>query len=446
LLFFATARFCFAQAGSLDSAFVPALEPGADVYALALQPDGKILVGGSFVASGAIQVTNLARLNPDGSLDASFDPGVAVPAGYVNAIAVQPDHRIVVGGLGSFEGFVIRLNSDGTQDPDFNPGLYIDSAVNTLVLQPDGKIVIGGQFVVVEFALRRNIARLFADGTLDDHFDACVAASDGSGATSLALQADGSIIAAGNFSFSTGFTRSGIARLLECGNLDPDYAPEPGVDSTNSVFVVRLRPDNTLLFGGNFREYHSTPRGGLAQLASDGTVDFSFQTITGIDAGRAMYSIVILQDGAALVAGNFTTYGGSSRQSVARIRADGTLDEGYHTGVGANNSVSSLLLQGDGGVIVGGKFSRFDGAVRNALCRLKAPPIPPRLNIVAQVEYPWIQTLMYGESGTRYSLQASTNLVDWLEITNFVAASGKVIVSDAAAKYFDFRFYRALAQ
>jgi len=445
------AQHCFSQAGSLDAGFVPAIEAGADVYAVSLQPDGKVLVGGSFVATGSIRVTNLARLNPEGSLDATFNPGTAADLGYVNSIVVQPDGRIVVGGefySSSYlnQGILTRLNTDGTVDSTFDYNLYIDSAVNAIVLQPDGKIVIGGAFVVVDFALRRNIARLNPDGTLDYAFDACVAASDGSGATSLALQSDGRIIAAGNFSFSTGTTRTGLARLQDCGDLDPDYAPEPGVDSTNGVFVVRLRPDDTLLFGGTFREYHSSPRGGLAQLGMNGTVDTSFDSINGIESGKAVYTAAIAPDGSAIIGGNFASYNAALRFSVARVNSDGSLDKSYHSGPGADNSVSSLAIQTNGSVIVGGKFTNFDGVPRNGLCRLTAAPARPRLGIPLRLQDLTVLMTLYGQVGTHYAVEVSTNLMAWQAMTNFTAIDNNIPVRDRDAVGWDHRFYRARLQ
>src|SRR2546425_10042389 len=86
------------QPGSLDAGFTPALNSGAAVYVVTLQTNGQILIGGAFTSIGKAGITNVARLNPDGTLDATFNPGVAVNGGYVTALAVQPDGKVVVGG------------------------------------------------------------------------------------------------------------------------------------------------------------------------------------------------------------------------------------------------------------------------------------------------------------------------------------------------------------
>jgi len=436
-----------AQTCLVDPSFIPALEPGADIYGMAVQPDGKLLIGGAFVAAGSIRVTNLARLNIDGSLDPTFDPLTAVDIGYVNAITIQPDGQILVGGnfyssLSLNQGIMTRLNPDGSEDPSFDYNLFIDTGVNTILLQPDGKIVIGGAFVVVDFLLRRNIARLNANGTLDATFDACVASSDGAGATSLTLLSDGKILATGSFSFSTGYTRNGLARLRESGDLDPDFAPEPGVDSSSSVFALRMRPDGRLLMGGNFRSYHSVPRAGLVQLTAEGEVDFSFDPADGIEAGGSVFTIALQSDGKAIAGGSFTNYSGVPYAGVARINTNGVADPVCNPGAGANNWVSTLLLQPNGKLLTGGKFSRFNGSVRNGICLLQNGSVQPRLSLPVFLNDALLMSL-YGEIGVQYVIEASSNFTDWMAVTNFTAIAAKQTIRDPDAASSGARFYRA---
>ena len=130
---------------------VDSFNPGTNgvVIALATQPDGKLLVGGSFGQLGGAPRNDLGRFNSDGSLDATFNPGVS---GEVFTLVVQPDGKILVGGSftmlgGGGQGTVPRqnigrLNADGSIDPTFDPGT--DGLVEALALQPDGKILVGG--------------------------------------------------------------------------------------------------------------------------------------------------------------------------------------------------------------------------------------------------------------------------------------------------------------
>src|SRR4051812_39455167 len=157
-------------------------DPGAngDVLAYAVQADGKILVGGSFTmlgggGTGTTPRNFIARLNPNGTLDSNFNPGANA---LINAIAVQPDGKILVGGaftmLGGITGttsrnYIGRLNADGSVDTSFDPGA--NGSVDVIVVQTDGKILAGGNFGGLGGStgttLRNRIGRINADGTVD---------------------------------------------------------------------------------------------------------------------------------------------------------------------------------------------------------------------------------------------------------------------------------------
>jgi uncharacterized delta-60 repeat protein len=154
--------------GSADNTFTSNL--GNPVLALAVQSDGKVLAGGGFDHAGSQGIFNLARLNADGSLDGSFNPGSG-PDQAVEAIAVQPDGKIVVGGdFRTFNGStavnLMRLNTNGSLDSSFIPNITSASGsfVHGLLLQPDGKILAAGSFSMSgSGATRRNLARVNGD-------------------------------------------------------------------------------------------------------------------------------------------------------------------------------------------------------------------------------------------------------------------------------------------
>lgn len=128
-----------AQAGAVDSSFNPALNSGAAVYTVTRLTNGQILIGGAFNSIGVVNIANVARLNLDGTLDTTFKPGTTVNIGYVSAMAVQPDGKVLVGGAffsssGTAPGNLARLNPDGTVDKSFDPDLYVDANVNALAV------------------------------------------------------------------------------------------------------------------------------------------------------------------------------------------------------------------------------------------------------------------------------------------------------------------------
>src|SRR5688572_6277343 len=181
-------------------------QPNGPVFAITLQTDGRILVGGTFTSVGGLPRTNLARLNVDGSVDATFTPAVSVVHPFVDPTVMcfveQKDGKILVGGFfttlgGQSRSNLARLNADGSVDPTFNPGA--DSFVLSLAEQADGKIIVGGYFRSLAGQPRRRIGRLHADGTLDASFEAETDDSPNSTVDALLLQRDGKILVAGQF-------------------------------------------------------------------------------------------------------------------------------------------------------------------------------------------------------------------------------------------------------
>ena len=154
--------------GKLDSGFDARIQPPAAVIALAEQADGKILVGGFFFSIAGVPRNGLVRLLSEGRLDPEFRPGEGVND-QINAIAVQGDGRILIGGFfttydGVPRGGVARLHPDGRLDRSFDPGTGVtggpDPGVVTLAVQADGQVLIGGDFTHVDSVPRAGIARL----------------------------------------------------------------------------------------------------------------------------------------------------------------------------------------------------------------------------------------------------------------------------------------------
>ena len=372
--------------GTLDNNF----DPGANssVRAVALQPDGKILLGGDFTTLGGGGIghtarSRLGRLNPDGTLENSFNPGAN---STVQALAVQADGKIVAGGsfttLGNggttARNRLGRLNADGTVDTGFVPGA--NRPVLALELQPDGKILVGGSFSALTgtgsgSTPRNRIGRLNPDGTVDTGFDP--------GANRpvrvLAVQANGKILVGGDFTTLGGggtgtISRKRLGRLNPDGTLDASF--NPGADQ--SVRGLAVQVDGKILVAGDFTTLRSggvtMVRNHLGRLNSDGTLDTSFNP----GANGLVEELAVQADGRILVAGDFTTLGGGGtgttvRNKVGRLNPDGTLDTSFDPG--ANLAVLALAIEADGKILVGGNFTTIgDGGTgttpRNSIGRL----------------------------------------------------------------------------
>jgi uncharacterized delta-60 repeat protein len=360
--------------GSLDSSFNPGTGASNSVYSFALQPDGKVLTGGDFTSFDGTPRNRIARLNADGSLDATFNP-VPGANGTVQSLALQPDGKVLVGGaFTSYNGTprknIARLNADGSLDASFNPGIGADNRVISFSLQPDGKVLIGGSFTNYNGTPRPGIARLNADGSLDATFN--LRATNNGSVESLALQPDGKVLIGGSYFIWGGTTSNRFERLNADGSLDASFNPGTGVNGI--VRTLALQSDGKVLIGGDFSSYNGTPRNRIARLNADGSLDTTFNPGTGTGAASAVASIALQPDGKMLIGGAFRSYNGTSRNRIARLNADGSLDTTFNPGTGMPipSSVTSLALQPDGKVLIGGRFTAYNGTPRNNIARLNA--------------------------------------------------------------------------
>ena len=198
-----------------------------DVYSIALQPDGKIIAGGNFFVIGSTpQQNRIARINANGTLDPSFAVGTGAD-NNVQAVNIQPDGEILVGGSffnfnGAPQNQIVRLNGNGSFDTSFTAGITGSSGVWTIKLQPDGKNLIGGSIGFVNGILRRGIARLSTDGSLDLFYPTGGAGGADNLVRAVALQADGKVLIGGDFTTVGATARSRIARFARRSGC-PEY-------------------------------------------------------------------------------------------------------------------------------------------------------------------------------------------------------------------------------
>jgi uncharacterized delta-60 repeat protein len=354
------------------------------VYALSLQSNNKILAGGDFTLAEGVTRERIARLNVDGTLDTGFSlPSSAWGANAsVRAIAVQTDGRILIGGLftninGTTMNRVARLNSDGGRDNAFNPGAGADNGVYAIAQSLAGKVLIGGGFATVAGFTFHGVAQLNNDGTPDNTFNA---AGIGANATvyALAVQPDGRIVIGGDFTSYNGVTNfNHIARLNADGSVDASFTPGAGVNG--SVRAISVQLDGKILIGGIFTNVNGFARNRVARLNSDGTVDTSFTP--GVGANDVVYAIAVQSNGRIVLGGSFTTASGVTRNRITRLNPDGTVDPTINFGTGANDFVAALLVQQDTiaglatnvpdeKIILAGNFTQYNSAPHGRIARI----------------------------------------------------------------------------
>ena len=342
------------------------------VYALAVQPDGKILVGGAFSCFGKVNPTdtcaasnirnNIARLNSDGSLDTGFTPSAD---GEVDAIAVQADGTIIIGGGFTSIGGIGRnhiagLDSTGALKT-FNPNA--DGYVFAVTVQPsDGKILIGGAFAHVGGASHNYLARLNTDGTVDTGMSAN-AYTDGN-INTIALEADGSILIGGAFTHVGTAAQKYIARLnaSDCGLDTNSFSSSTFGGYTFAdaglINAIAVHPDGSVIFGGTFSLSNgSITLSRLARTSFDGRPDTTFNP----GPNNPVNSIVVQADGNILVAGLFTAVSGQAWKYIARLDNAGSIDSTLSASANLNNGINALAIDSFGKILVGGEFTCSGG-------------------------------------------------------------------------------------
>jgi len=348
--------------GSLDETFLDGLAgPSAVVQCLVIQEDGRILIGGYFKTVNGMPRSHLARLNSDGSLDPAFLDGMSGPDEVVRCVSLQPDNKILVGGLFfSFNGIsastasVLRLNADGALDETFSAEVRREKiGVSRIIVQSDGKIVLGG-CLRWPGQIQEGIARLNQDGSRDSTFIGKAPAEDDLGVRAMVQNGDDAVILAGGSMSTT--LRPFLWRIALNGARDTNFGNGPsGPD--NEVRTVLMQADGRMLLGGRFQSYNGKTRGGIARLNQDGSLDSTFlDGLSGADGN--VWAIALQSDARVLIAGEFRTVNGVVHQGIARLNADGSLDDTFSPSLTAypGNYVYALAVQRDGRIIIGGAF------------------------------------------------------------------------------------------
>jgi uncharacterized delta-60 repeat protein len=309
--------------GTKDLTFDNSIGFDVGVLTIALQSDGKILCGGFFTTYKGVSANGIIRLNSDGSKDLTFDNSIGFAFNIqVNTIAIQSDGKILVGGdftvyKGVFANRIIRLNSDGTKDLTFDNSIGFNGSVGTIVIQSDGKILVGGGFTTYKGVTNNYIIRLNSDGTKDLTFDNSIG-FDG-GVNEIAIQSDGKILVGGSFTTYKGVSANNIIRLNLDGTKDLTFDNSIGFDS--SVVTIALQSDGKILVGGFFTTYKGVSANRIIRLNSDGTKDLTFDNSIGFN--NVVLTIALQSDGKILCGGQFTTYRLYTNNRIIRLNSVG---------------------------------------------------------------------------------------------------------------------------
>lgn len=436
-----------------DNAFKSDNVFNGEIKDIALQPDGKIVLVGKFTTVNGLPSKYIVRLNSDGTVDTTFDVGTGFSAythsnyPYAGAVAVRPDGKILVGGdLGRYKNTykksLFLLNNDGTLDESFtmasslgeftitnilllrdgniliangrhvaifklNPDgskhltdfttrpdftitsgfPVIDLKLGCMVEDNNGKILVGGLFDRVNNISYKNFVRLNANGTVDTTNPATgfggpyTSSNLQQGVTSILPLSDGKLLVGGSFGRFANEPANGLVKLNPdltkdtsfTGGIDNDSSNLPRIYST--AYLLLQHPDGDIVCSGAFANYNNVSCSGLVKFNADGVRNNTFNNICrGFD--RAVTKLELQPDGKILAIGQFHAYNGENRNRILRLNADGTVDTGFNVATEAfmldHEAPRDIKVQADGKILVAsdGRYFNLNSWKGGGLVRL----------------------------------------------------------------------------
>lgn len=369
---------------------------GGSVRSIAVQSDQKIIFCGEFNNYNGTSFSKLNRLLKTGEQDPTFT--AATINGIVNAVAIQPwDNKIIIAGsLTSVNavsrGGIARLNTNGSLDLSFNPGTGIggsydgDMRIWSVAIKDSAdatkrRIIIGGHFETyngTSIGSRGGVAQLMENGSRDLTYNPQVTSGP---VYALKLDSSKRILVGGEFWQVAGNNVRRIARLREDGSWDNSFQ-YIGWGPHSSVTSIDIDRNNKIIIGGWFTQFSGNTASGIARLNSNGTYDATFDTGTGLANGTSPYTntteartVCVTRENKILVGGNFTNFNGTACGNIVAVNENGTLHASYDFSDGFNSNLMTIALHetfpGDFRILAGGFFDSYNHYTQGSIMRLE---------------------------------------------------------------------------
>jgi uncharacterized delta-60 repeat protein len=414
--------------GKIDKSFTAGLGTDGNINTIAVQTNGKILIGGDFESYNGTAISKIARLNANGSIDKNFKSGIGADNGILK-IVTQSDGKVLV--AGRFTKYndipakgLVRLNTNGSIDTTFGAGISDSmSFIHQIALLPDGKIIVTGKARNFngDFINTIETIRLTSTGERDYSFQECrfsvgdlyptinsigiekdgnllLAGSNQDGGSSvpyhgllirvtaqgkiltkkgtfwinsMAIQNDGKIMTLGFDNLDWGIIKRRVVRLNKDLTIDSTFTLQDkntyADPSESSIHTLSLQLDGRLIVGGNFFELNGLLASNIARLNPDGKFDDSFNQRRGCNG--IVYASAV-SNGKIIIGGEFSRYNYQPAYNIVRLKRNGDWDSAFHTGSGTNGKIYAIAVQSNGKILIGGNFTSFNGHACSNIARL----------------------------------------------------------------------------
>ncbi len=363
--------------GAIDNSFAIGTGFDNEVTAVLLQPDGKTVVAGKFTHFNGTVVNHVVRLKTNGTLDNTFTSnGATTP----QEIALQADGKVLLAYAGLEQVTVKRLNSNGTTDTSYNAVIPIQDpngietyfpTAYSLLAQADGKVLVGGSFFFGNSPPIGFLKRANADGSVDTSFHF---SNNAVTVYSLNLQSDGKVLAGGRNNLSPNgllWTSNFLVRLNSNGSIDNSLLHSSVEQGANyAVQTTTIQNDGKIIVAGFFPEFNTYAAPNITRLNTDGTLDVTFNKVSA--ANGAITASAVQSNGRMVIGGTFSAYHFQSRNHIARIRENGTLDNSFNPGTGTNGAVTAVAVLPNGKIVIAGKFTTYNNQSAPGIVRVNS--------------------------------------------------------------------------
>ncbi len=391
----------FGQAGLPDSTFsldgklsTSLPDNNGTAKSVTIQTDGRILVGG-YANNGTDNDFCVVRYHPDGSPDSSLNSTgiVLIDFSGMDDIATSigfraSDEKIILGGYtfngSGFEFALAQYNSDGTPDANFGTDGKVTTPLgstdfgNALAIQDDGKILLAGysgqssnEFAVVRYNLNGTL-----DSTFNDNGSVVTTVGAGSAiAFGVVIQPDDKIVLAGeSFNDSTLRWGAAIVRYLSDGTPDSSFSEDgiainPAGNLDVTINDVKLQSNGKIVLAGFAGTSTANNNFLLVRYNLDGNIDSTFGTnglvTTAFSAQNNQITSLLVQPDDKIVVGGSNLTGSADQFALARFEADGNLDPTFGNGgkvsavIGGNDGINGLAFDADWKIVAAG--AAFNG-------------------------------------------------------------------------------------